>query len=379
MNDNDVIEDKVTEVPVKKKMKMWKKILIIMGSILGGMALVFGIIVWIFLGRINYETDADNQIKSELENSSSEGASILDADKVEDKESIKNFLLVGVENIGYGEESDQGNTDCMIVLSVNTDKGTVKMISFMRDIYATMPGVNKATKLNNVYNNGGGKLLTSTLEKTFGITIDGRAVVKFSDFEKIIDLLGGVTIELSSQEASYLNSTNYISNPSNRHLYAGKNHLNGNQALGYSRVRKVPTVSGKSNNEGRNERQRKVLMAIYKKYKEKSMISLTKLVYDILPLIYKTNIESPDAIDLVSAVKDMNISKIQSINVPKEGTYHSQHAVTGINPNLMNDFIIIDDMKTNRDRIKKFMTGEDTKTMASASPSVSATPKATIK
>ena len=379
MNDNDVIEDKVTEVPVKKKMKMWKKILIIMGSILGGMALVFGIIVWIFLGRINYETDADNQIKSELENSSSEGASILDADKVEDKESIKNFLLVGVENIGYGEESDQGNTDCMIVLSVNTDKGTVKMISFMRDIYATMPGVNKATKLNNVYNNGGGKLLTSTLEKTFGITIDGRAVVKFSDFEKIIDLLGGVTIELSSQEASYLNSTNYISNPSNRHLYAGKNHLNGNQALGYSRVRKVPTVSGKSNNEGRNERQRKVLMAIYKKYKEKSMISLTKLVYDILPLIYKTNIESSDAIDLVSAVKDMNISKIQSINVPKEGTYHSQHAVTGINPNLMNDFIIIDDMKTNRDRIKKFMTGEDTKTMASASPSVSATPKATIK
>ena len=379
MNDNDVIEDKVTEVPVKKKMKMWKKILIIMGSILGGMALVFGIIVWIFLGRINYETDADNQIKSELENSSSEGASILDADKVEDKESIKNFLLVGVENIGYGEESDQGNTDCMIVLSVNTDKGTVKMISFMRDIYATMPGVNKATKLNNVYNNGGGKLLTSTLEKTFGITIDGRAVVKFSDFEKIIDLLGGVTIELSSQEASYLNSTNYISNPSNRHLYAGKNHLNGNQALGYSRVRKVPTVSGKSNNEGRNERQRKVLMAIYKKYKEKSMISLTKLVYDILPLIYKTNIESSDAIDLVSAVKDMNISKIQSINVPKEGTYHSQHAVTGINPNLMNDFIIIDDMKTNRDRIKKFMTGEDTKTMASASPNVSATPKATIK
>lgn len=379
MNDNDVIEDEVTEVPVKKKMKMWKKILIIMGSILGGMALVFGIIVWIFLGRINYETDADNQIKSELENSSSEGASILDADKVEDKESIKNFLLVGVENIGYGEESDQGNTDCMIVLSVNTDKGTVKMISFMRDIYATMPGVNKATKLNNVYNNGGGKLLTSTLEKTFGITIDGRAVVKFSDFEKIIDLLGGVTIELSSQEASYLNSTNYISNPSNRHLYAGKNHLNGNQALGYSRVRKVPTVSGKSNNEGRNERQRKVLMAIYKKYKEKSMISLTKLVYDILPLIYKTNIESSDAIDLVSAVKDMNISKIQSINVPKEGTYHSQHAVTGINPNLMNDFIIIDDMKTNRDRIKKFMTGEDTKTMASASPSVSATPKATIK
>ena len=379
MNDNDVIEDKVTEVPVKKKMKMWKKILIIMGSILGGMALVFGIIVWIFLGRINYETDADNQIKSELENSSSEGASILDADKVEDKESIKNFLLVGVENIGYGEESDQGNTDCMIVLSVNTDKGTVKMISFMRDIYATMPGVNKATKLNNVYNNGGGKLLTSTLEKTFGITIDGRAVVKFSDFEKIIDLLGGVTIELSSQEASYLNSTNYISNPSNRHLYAGKNHLNGNQALGYSRVRKVPTVSGKSNNEGRNERQRKVLMAIYKKYKEKSMISLTKLVYDILPLIYKTNIESSDAIDLVSAVKDMNISKIQSINVPKEGTYHSQHAVTGINPNLMNDFIIIDDMKTNRDRIKKFVTGEDTKTMASASPSVSATPKATIK
>ncbi len=356
--DNIGNENKDTVEPSKKKMKRWKKVLLIIGIVLGILLLAVGITAAVYLSRINYETEEDNQIKTELENVSSEVATESNAGQIEDTEQIKNFLLIGVENIGYGENSDKGNTDCLIVLSINQEKDTVKMISFMRDLYVTMPELNKATKLNNVYNNGGAKLLTQTIEKNFGITIDGRAVVKFSDFEKIIDLLGGVTVELTGQEARYLNSTNYISNPANRRMVEGKNHLNGNQALGYSRVRKIPTKSGKNGNEGRNERQRKVLMALYTKYKEKSLVKLTALVYDVLPLIYKTNISATDAIDVVGAVKDMDIKKIKSINVPKNGTFHSQHAVPGISTSVMNDFTIIDNWKANREWIKEFITGE---------------------
>lgn len=342
----------------KKKWKRWQKVLLVVGIVFAVLMISIFAAYMVLKSRINYETEDDNKIKTELENVSSDISTDINAGQIEDTEHIKNFLLIGVENIGYSDNTDQGNTDCMIVLSINEDQKTVKMISFMRDLYVTMPKLNKATKLNNVYNNGGGKLLTETIEKNFGITIDGRAVVKFSDFEEIIDLLGGVTIELTSQEAWYLNSTNYISNPSNRRMVEGKNHMNGNQALGYSRVRKVPTKSGKNGNEGRNERQRKVLMAIYNKYKEKSLVKLTALVYDILPLIYKTNISTSDAIDVVKAVKDMDIKKIKSINVPKNGTYHSQHAVTGISTSVMNDFTIIDDWDANRKWIKEFITGE---------------------
>lgn len=342
----------------KKKWKRWQKVLLVVGIVCAVLLIGIFAAYMVLKSRINYETEEDNKIKTELENVSSDVATDSNAGQIEDTEHIKNFLLIGVENIGYSENADQGNTDCMIVLSINEEQKTVKMISFMRDLYVTMPKLNKATKLNNVYNNGGGKLLTETIEKNFGITIDGRAVVKFSDFEEIIDLLGGVTIELTAQEASYLNSTNYISNPSNRRMVEGKNHMNGNQALGYSRVRKVPTKSGKNGNEGRNERQRKVLMAIYNKYKEKSLVKLTALVYDILPLIYKTNISTSDAIDVVKAVKDMDIKKIKSINVPKNGTFHSQHAVTGISTSVMNDFTIIDDWDANCEWIKEFITGE---------------------
>lgn len=373
---NDAVEDETVEK--KKKMKWWAKTLIIIGSVIAFLLIAMFVVYQVYMSRVNYETEEDWKITSSPSNVSSEGVSVMQqADRFEDGDTIKNFLLIGVENIGYSDELDEGNTDCMIILSINTDTKTVKMVSFMRDMYAVMLELNKATKLNNVYNNGGGKLLTETIENMFGVTIDGRAVVKFDDFEQIIDLLGGVNITLTDTEAGYLNTTNYISNRAYRNVVAGKNHLNGNQALGYSRVRKVNSYSGKDGNEGRNERQRNVLMSLYKKYKEKSLLELTGLVYDVLPLIYKTNIKVEDAVDVVTVVKDMNIKNIESINMPIEGTYHSQHAVEGINPNVMNDFTIVDDMEANQKALEDFLCGTSDETAdSSASPSPSPSAKA---
>lgn len=93
--------------------------------------------------------------------------------------------------------------------------------------------------------------MVDTIEKNYKVQIDGYVSVDFKSFEKIVDLLGGVTIELGKEEAQYLNKTNYISQKKNRNVKKGVNHLNGNQVMGYVRVRKVKTLGGVNNDYGR--------------------------------------------------------------------------------------------------------------------------------
>ena len=78
------------------------------------------------------------------------------------------------------------------------------------------------------------------------IDLEGYAYVKIASFEKIVDLLGGVSIKISKEEADYLNSTNYITNPKNRNLVAGTNHMNGNQVLAYTEFSFRPLPSSSS-------------------------------------------------------------------------------------------------------------------------------------
>lgn len=75
--------------------------------------------------------------------------------------------------------------------------------------------------------------------RIFGIKIDNYCVVDFSTFEKVINKVGGIEISLEEKEAKYLNTTNYISKKKYRNVKVGKQTLNGNQALGYARVRYV--------------------------------------------------------------------------------------------------------------------------------------------
>lgn len=157
---------------------------------------------------------------------------------------VTNILLVGIEEIFGGR-----NTDTMIIASINTRDNTVQLSSLMRDSYVSVPGW-KSTKLNAAYAHGGIELLRDTIESNYKIHLDGFVSVNFDSFEKIIDLLGGVEIQLGAKEANYLNTTNYISNKAYRNVKEGINLLNGNQALGYCRVRKVPTYDGVNNDFG---------------------------------------------------------------------------------------------------------------------------------
>lgn len=230
------------------------------------------------------------------------------------EEYVANFLLFGIEEIGGG-----GRTDTMMIASINLQDKSIKLTSLMRDCYVEIEG-HGSNKLNAAYAFGGADLLVDTVEKNFKIHIDGYASVNFDSFEKIVDMLGGVEIELGSAEANYLNTTNYISNPSYRNVKAGWNTLNGNQALGYARIRKVSTLGGANNDFGRTLRHRRLLNAIFDKYKSKSYIDLVTIMYDILPMI-KTNLNSTQISDVIEQVLENGITTIDNYRIPAEGCY----------------------------------------------------------
>lgn len=232
------------------------------------------------------------------------------------EEYVTNILLVGIEEL-FGAR----NTDTMMIASINTRDNTVHLSSLMRDSYVSVPGWKK-TKLNAAYAHGGIELLRDTIEQNYKIHLDGYATVNFESFEKIVDLLGGVEIQLGAKEAQYLNTTNYISNKSYRNVKEGINLLNGNQALGYCRVRKVPTYDGVNNDFGRTLRQRRVINAIFEKYKDQGIVQLISTTNTCLGYI-STNLSTGQIEKLLNAMLEINISTINMKSIPIEGSYEA--------------------------------------------------------
>ena len=311
----------------KKKLPLWGKILIgVLAFVLlagGGVYLV----IHYYYSQMTYQSDDEvvekhEEIFDEDENtgnlkeidpSSIQLDSAVQADQNSD---VINILLCGEEAI----HDDRGRTDSIMIATINQKDNRLSLTSIMRDTYVKIPGFSD-NKINAAYHNGGMKTLIETIKENFGISVDGYVLVNFDSFEKIIDAVGGVDIELSSEEASYLNRTNYISNPSNRNVSVGVNHMNGNQALGYARVRYV-NKDGNVGDFARTLRHRTVMTAVYKKMMSKSTLELVAMIPDILPLL-TTNIKKADLINYLTAgvsVREKN-SKLRTLNVPIEGCY----------------------------------------------------------
>ena len=210
---------------------------------------------------------------------------------VQAKESsdVINILVCGEEAIN----DDRGRTDSIMIATINQKDNNLRLTSIMRDTYVSIPG----------------------------FQVDGYVLVNFSSFQKIIDAIGGVDINLSEEEVKYLNRTNYISNRAYHNLHVGVNHMNGNQALGYARVRYV-SKDGQYGDFARTLRHRTVMGAIYDKMMKKSTLDLVAMIPKILPLL-TTNLKKQQIINYLAAgvaVRDKN-NKLRTLNVPIDGCY----------------------------------------------------------
>ena len=212
-----------------------------------------------------------------------------------------NFLLVGRDWHGEGEN---GRSDTMILCSVDTGAKTVKMVSFLRDIYLKIPG-HGSSRLNAAYSWGGPNLLIDTIELNFRIKIDKYVVVDFTAFEKAVDLLGGVDVELTEGEA------NAVSRELHEPIGYGMQHLNGRQALMYSRIRYL------DNDFMRTSRQRKVINEIIKKAKTMDLSTMLALADEILPMV-STNLTNSEILVYLSRAIPMLKNEVTQRMLPVE-------------------------------------------------------------
>ncbi|NLJ95836.1 MAG: hypothetical protein GX321_01670 [Clostridiales bacterium] len=244
---------------------------------------------------------------------------------------VSNYLILGIEEIKNAK-----NTDTMMIASINTKDNSIKLTSLLRDTYIESDNCNP-NKLNAFYSLGGAGGLVELIEEKYRIDIDGYASINFESFEKIIDYLGGISIELGVAEAEYLNTTNYISNPKYRNVKPGWNLLNGNQALGYCRIRMVETLGGATDDYGRTLRQRRVLSAIFNKYKSKNIFSLISISKNVLGYV-KTNVTQSQIEKALEDIVENKISKMDTMRVPCNGLYEAPLEYNGITYPLVLDW-----------------------------------------
>jgi len=220
-------------------------------------------------------------------------------------DNVINIMLIGQDRLpGQGRQ----RSDAMILLTVNKSKGTITLTSFMRDQYVRIPGY-KNNKMNAAYAFGGMKLLNETIETNFGVKVDGDIEVDFNNFENLIDMLGGVDIKLTSKEAKHLNSGYGWK------LSSGTQRLNGEQALAYSRIRKIDS------DYRRAERQRTVISSLINRYKSLPLTEMLSMIEDILPLV-TTNMSKNEIIDIAVEVAPMLASaELNTMRIPVDGTF----------------------------------------------------------
>lgn len=217
---------------------------------------------------------------------------------------IKNVLLIGSDRRSTGEN---GRSDAMILVTMNYDTGKVHLTSLMRAMYVCIPRSDGDVwgMLNASYSWGGPKLLISTIENNFRIHIDHYVVVDFDSFKLAVDLMGGVDINLSSTEAAYVQSA------SQNTITAGMNHLNGTEALKYSRLRYS------DNDFVRTGRQRKVVEALMKKALTTDLSTLMSLAEQILPYV-NTNMTNTEIMSYLLKAPGLLGSSITQRMLPIE-------------------------------------------------------------
>jgi len=274
----------------------------------------------------NGDDNASGTTGGEQDDATNEGAIVARSEDY-----VTNYMIFGIEEFGGAR-----NTDSMMIASINTKDNSIKLTSLLRDSYVEIPGYNP-NKLNSAYAKGGVKTLIDTIEQNYLVQIDGYASVDFSSFEKIVDYLGGITIELGEKEAHYLNTTNYISNKKYRNVKAGINKLNGNQVLGYCRVRKCETLGGATDDYGRIIRQQRALDAIFKSYKSQSLFKYLGIMKDCLGNV-TTSLTEKQIEKAMSDIVENKITTLDKLRIPVNGAFDALDEYKGVGDPLVLDW-----------------------------------------
>ncbi|PIC63703.1 transcriptional regulator [Sporosarcina sp. P13] len=242
----------------------------------------------------------------------------------------ENYLLLGIDNDGSGKY----RTDTMMVLSWDQANGTARLISFMRDIYAQIPGY-QSYKLNTAYYLGGVQTAKETISGMFNIPIHHYAVVDFDNFESIMDIAfpQGLEMNVKKEMSEKIGVT----------LTPGVQRLNGKELLGYARFR-----ADNEGDFGRVNRQQEVIQAVKDELFSMQTIMQAPKVAGALDNFVQTDLTSKDELAKVMTILAKRKLDLQTLRIPVEKSYSFttySHAGSVIEINL----------EKNREAIRSFL------------------------
>lgn len=217
------------------------------------------------------------------------------------KEQLADYRNIAIFGIDSREDTySKGNrSDCIIIASINNKTKEVKLVSVYRDTYVQIEG-HGLDKITHAYSYGEAPLAIKTLNTNLDLNIKEFVTVNFDAVKEIIDDIGGIQMNITSEEAPHISGI----------TKAGTYNLTGEQALAYARIRYATGGDYK-----RTERMRDVLTAVANKVKTFNISQLNTLVDQVLPRVY-TNITASDIFALLPSATSFKIT--ESIGWPYE-------------------------------------------------------------
>lgn len=256
--------------------------------------------------------------------------------KEQKHDDVINILVLG-QDADRLYTSGYGRSDVMMLLSYNKAKGSIKLLSFMRDAYVPIEGHNW-NRLNTAIRFGGPGLIINTLNDLFDLDIQTYVTLAFDEFKTLVDNVGGIDIQMTRSEAGHISAR-----------WGGENqttHLTGDQALRY--VRDRSTGQG---DFSRTEHQRKFMLALYKKLRgEMSVTTLLNLV-EFAEEHIRTNLSFSDITTLAVELMSGPAIEIQTARAPFDDTWRYAR-INGAS-------VLPFDIEANKEKVHQFLYGEE--------------------
>ncbi|MEW1778938.1 LCP family protein [Streptomyces sp. NPDC086777] len=292
-----------------------------------GTALGLGVVLvgavgggWALYAKLSHNITADEAAEAELARYERERPTAL-------VRGAQNILLIGSDtragdgNGRYGKDSGTERSDTTILLHLARDRRSATAVSLPRDLMVHVPGCLRAdgrrtepsfTLFNSAFEVGGSACTIRTVEKLTDIRIDHHVVVDFNGFKNMVDAIDGVQVCLKKpidDKAAKLR------------LPAGRVTLDGEQALGYVRVRKS---LGDGSDTGRMDRQQQFLGALVNKVQSSDVLLNPAKLYPLLDAATSALTTDPELASLrglyqlVRGLRDVPTDQVQFLTVPRE-------------------------------------------------------------
>ena len=284
---------------------------------------ILGVLLFFIIGTVGGVYIYANSLFNKMEKVEINKDNVGISQDVEDKlskydDSITNIALFGID----ASDGGVGRSDSIMIATIDTHNKKLKLTSIMRDSYVNIDG-RGLDKINHAYAFGKAELAIKTLNENFDLNISEFAAVNFSTLPKIIDKLGGIELDIDSEELQYINGyiseLNGINNTSVSPISStGLQHVNGTQAMAYCRIRYTSGGDYK-----RTERHREVLSKMFEKILSMSPTSYPSLLNEILPMI-STSLSASEIMDLGNEVLKVGSTSLEQERFPLDGYCEGQ-------------------------------------------------------